>query len=67
MKAKLSWNSAPQSVYQVEYTTNLFSPDWRPLMTSTNLSLTNRLTSILDSNISPADQQRFYRVRLLPQ
>jgi hypothetical protein len=51
------------SVYQIEYATELTTPDWKSLGTFTNLALTPQTMTVLDSSLPPAAQQRFYRLR----
>jgi trimeric autotransporter adhesin len=58
----LTWSTVPGRVYQVQYTTNLSQADWTNLG-DTNLA-TSGTTSAADS--TAPDQQRFYRVALLP-
>ena len=60
----LSWNSAPQSVYVLEYTTDLNAGNWRPIATYTNTAPAPGTISVVDSNLLSGDRQRFYRVRL---
>jgi hypothetical protein len=63
----LSWNTAPRTVYLVEYTTSLSAPNWQPLVTLTNVSLTNGTLNVLDTNLPLSDSQRFYRIRYKQQ
>lgn len=60
----LSWNSAPQTVYVLEYTTDLNAGSWQPLATYTNTAPAPGTISVVDSNLLSGDRQRFYRVRL---
>jgi Immunoglobulin I-set domain/Immunoglobulin domain len=60
----LSWttlNSVPPLTYQLQYCTNLASPNW------INLGgvLTNTITSLSVSDSTSTDAQRFYRVLLV--
>jgi uncharacterized repeat protein (TIGR03803 family) len=59
---QLSWTSFSNAVYRVDYRTNIVSGTWLPL--ATNLASTGSTTSYIDS--FSTDQQRFYRVVLLP-
>jgi uncharacterized repeat protein (TIGR02543 family) len=57
-----TWSAVPGQTYQVQYTTNVSQTDWISLG-SANLA-TNSTMSASDS--TGPDQQRFYRVALLP-
>jgi hypothetical protein len=57
----LSWNSVPNQVYQLQFTTNLTSGSWLNLgnaITATNSTVTT-------TDLNPSDSQRFYRVMLV--
>jgi hypothetical protein len=56
-----SWRAAPGTVYHIEYTTDLFSPDWKQLSSYTNTTSSAKTATIQD-RVSP-QTQRFYRVR----
>ena len=56
----LVWNTTPGLVYQVQYKTNLFQPDWLNLGSS--LSATNTLLTFSDTNNPDASPQRYYRL-----
>jgi len=58
-----SWNAATGLVYQVQYTTNLFSPNWVILK---NITATNTPISFTDTNSISTQPQGFYRLLLLP-
>ncbi len=58
----LSWNAAPSTVYRVEYTPNLSTPNWQWLMTYSNFAVGNGIVTVLDTNVPFGDSQRFYRV-----
>jgi hypothetical protein len=62
----LSWNATPQTVYQVEFATNLLPANWQPLLTYTNVAVTNGVIRVMDSGIPDGEQQRYYRVRYGP-
>ncbi len=57
-----SWQAAANTIYQVEYTTNLVPANWQPLLKYTNNLSTNRVVTILDTNAAVRGKQRFYRV-----
>ncbi|MFZ0826530.1 MAG: S8 family serine peptidase [Verrucomicrobiia bacterium] len=56
-----SWNSLASIAYQVQYTTNLASPNWIVLSTNTATGPVLTLT-----NAFGTDPRRFYRIRRLP-
>ncbi len=57
----VSWLAAPNTVYQVEYTTNMPLANWQPLLKYTNNSPASRMVTIVDPS-APASTRRFYRV-----
>lgn len=58
----LSWPAFPDTIYQVEFTTNLPAVNWQLLLKYTNNVSTNRFVTIYDTN-TPADAtRRFYRL-----
>jgi len=57
------WNAATGLVYQVQYTSNLFSPNWVILQ---NITATNTPVSFTDTNSISGQPQKFYRLLLLP-
>lgn len=59
---QFSWNAMTGLVYQVQYTTNLLSPDWINLGSPITAA---SATLILTNNIGP-DPQRFYRTMISP-
>jgi hypothetical protein len=58
-----SWNAVTGLVYQVQYSTNLFAPNW---VTLQNITATNTAISFTDSNSVSSQPQKFYRLLLLP-
>jgi hypothetical protein len=62
----LSWFAVPGTVYEVESTTNLASPNWVPVTTYTNLSLTTGTLTITDRTAPAGEAQRYYRIRYKP-
>jgi hypothetical protein len=64
MSTAISFGAAARSVYQVEYTSDLAPPDWRPLGTLTNEATITNILTVLDTNLPPDTLQRFYRLRL---
>ena len=61
----ISWLAAPNTVYQVEYTTNMPPANWKPLMKHTNSAATSTTVTVFDTN-APASVRRFYRVGFSP-
>jgi hypothetical protein len=61
----ISWLAAPNTVYQVEYTTNMLPANWQPLMKYTNSAATSTTVTIFDTN-APASVHRFYRLGFSP-
>jgi hypothetical protein len=57
-----TWTALPGMTYQVQYTTNLAAPVWNNL----GGAITATKTVLSSSDAQPPDQQRFYRVILLP-
>jgi hypothetical protein len=62
----LSWNAAPNTVYRVEYKTNVSGSNWTVLLTTNNTASTTVPLSVLDTNVAPANVQRYYRVTYTP-
>ena len=62
----LSWNGTPNTVYYLEYTTNLSPPNWQPLMNYTNVAVTNSVITLEDKNLPIGESQRYYRARFGP-
>ena len=62
----LSWFAAPNTVYQVEFTTNMPPANWQPLLKCTNNVSTNRIVTIWDTNAPAGAVRRFYRVGYSP-
>ncbi len=58
----LKWTAAPNTVYAVEYKTNLAQVGWSQLLMTTNTASTNAAWSALDTNVVPSKEQRYYRV-----
>ncbi len=63
---ELTWLAAPNTVYLVEYRTNLTQGVWMPLMLTTNSAATSVPWSVVDTNTIPANEQRYYRVLYNP-
>ncbi|HEY4416685.1 MAG TPA: hypothetical protein VGO57_13425 [Verrucomicrobiae bacterium] len=61
----ISWTAAPNTVYQIQYATNLVSPAWLPLLNYTNNTTANVPVTLWDTNASAA--QRFYRESVIVQ
>jgi hypothetical protein len=61
--ASISWTGTPGAIYRLEYTTSLSVPNWQPVATYTNVSVTNGLITISDKNIPAGESQRYYRLR----
>ena len=58
----ITWMAASNTIYQVQYATNLPTASWSPLLTYTNGSSANQLITIWDTNAPAASSKRFYRV-----
>lgn len=58
----ISWQAAPNTVYQVEYATDVPPSEWYPLLTYTNAAPTNRVVTIWDTNAPAGAPKRLYRV-----
>ena len=56
----ISWTAAPNTVYQVQYGTNIFPGNWLPLLNYTNNAASSNAVTVWDTNAS--SNQRFYRV-----
>ena len=61
----LSWMAAAQTVYKVDYTTNLNAINWQFLLNYTNSATTNKIATIKDV-VSTGTTKRFYRVQYSP-
>ncbi len=62
----ISWMAAPNTVYQVEYSSNPALNTWQTLLRYTNNVPTNRLVSVSDSIAPSVATRRFYRVGFSP-
>jgi len=62
----LQWNAAPNTVYRVEYASNLTMPAWTLLTTTTNTADVTVPWSVVDTNVVPVNEQRYYRVTYNP-
>ena len=62
----ISWLAAPNTVYQVEFATNIPATSWQPLMTYTNSASTNRMVTVWDTNAPASGPKRVYRVGYNP-
>lgn len=58
----VSWNALANTLYQVEFCTDLQKANWQPLTDYTSGSVSGQRVTILDTN-APVNIQRFYRVR----
>jgi len=58
----LSWLAASNTVYFVQYTTNIAPTKWQTLATYTNKTVTNQEPTLLDTNAPVGATKRFYRV-----
>jgi hypothetical protein len=57
-----SWDADPGATYAIEYSTDLSSPNWKPMSEYTNTSKAPRRAEFQDK-ISPGSPQRYYRIR----
>lgn len=62
----ISWMAAPQTVYQVEFSSNPVADNWQPLLRYTNNATTNRVVGVSDSSAPAGTARRFYRVGFSP-
>jgi hypothetical protein len=60
----LTWNTSTGSIYQLQYKTNLFQPDWINLGPPTTAPAS--ALSLTDTNAFRTAPQRYYRLLLLP-
>jgi hypothetical protein len=58
----LSWVAFPNTVYNVQFTTNLAPANWQPLLTYTNNVPIDQMVTVFDTNAPAAAAKRFYRV-----
>ena len=61
---QLSWVAAAGLVYQIEYTTDLFQPNWKPI--GSPFVATNSSATFMDAQGSASAPQRFYRLMFAP-
>jgi len=59
--------AAPNVVYQVETTTNLWAPNWQPVTNYTSLSATSSVVTLSPAGVNTGEMQRYYRLRYTPQ
>ena len=62
----VSWTGLPSGVWSAEYTTSLSQPNWKPLPTYTNITITNGVLAVQDTNVLSSDAERYYRLRFGP-
>ena len=63
---RLTWDAAPNTLYQVEARTNLTASAWSVLFTTTSTNATVAPWTVLDTNAAPAGVTRYYRVTYSP-
>lgn len=63
---RLTWDAAPNTLYQVEARTNLTTSAWSVLFTTTSTNATVAPWTVLDTNAAPAGVTRYYRVTYSP-
>lgn len=61
----ITWTAAAQTLYRIEYATNLFQPAWQLLTSYTNPGATNRVVTITNS-IPAISGQVYFRVGYTP-
>jgi hypothetical protein len=61
---QIVWNTSVDSVYQVQYKTNLSQSDWINLGSTTKASADT--LSVTDTNAFQSSPQRFYRLQVVP-
>jgi hypothetical protein len=62
----VSWTAAPNTIYQVEFATNMPFSNWQPLLKYTNNAPTSSSITIWDTNAPTGGAKRFYRVKTSP-
>lgn len=62
----VSWDAAPLTTYQVEYTSSLATGNWQLLSRYTNTASSPKRAAVQDA-LSPTSGQRYYRVRTAPR
>jgi len=58
----LSWLAFQNTVYNVQFTTNLAPANWQPLFAYTNNVPINQMVTVFDTNAPTTAAKRFYRV-----
>jgi len=58
----LSWLAVTNTVYNVQFTTNLPPANWQPLLAYTNNAPTNQIVTVFDTNAPTVASKRFYRL-----
>jgi len=58
----LSWLAVSNTVYNVQFTTNLATANWQPLLAYTNNAPTNQTVTVFDTNAPTVAAKRFYRL-----
>ena len=61
----ITWSAAPNSVYQIDYRSNLMAGVWEKLTLFTNAAGMTRTVTVYDTNAPAMAPQRFYRVGLM--
>ncbi len=59
-KFAISWTAAPNTIYQVQYRTNMLFGNWQSLLSYTNNAASSNAVTVWDTNAM--SNQRFYRV-----
>ena len=62
----LTWDAAPNTLYQVESRTNLTSAAWQAVFTTTSTNSVVAPWTVLATNTAPAGVTRYYRVTYTP-
>jgi hypothetical protein len=65
LTARITWEAAAQTEYEVDVATTLVPPNWSPLLNYTNSVATNGPVTIQDT-VPPGSAARYYRVLYRP-
>lgn len=58
----IAWLAASNTIYQVQFTTNLPPVNWQLFLTYTNSAPSSQMVTVWDTNAPAATSRRFYRI-----
>ena len=58
----ISWEAAPATIYRLEFNPDMQAGNWQVLSRYTNNSPSNKIITILDTNVPAGALRRFYRI-----